>query len=410
MTRVLVVDDSQFIRTVVGDALESAGYDVETAADGESAIEAVSRRSPDVVTMDVAMPGLGGIEAVDRIMAADPLPIVMLSAHTESGADATMDALDRGAMAVIEKPTTGESRSLSDLTDEIVETVEELATASTSALALAQTSAAAHRSRSSRITPSETSSGGRSAGGSATRSSISTSEHPVGPATTGNSTDRPSSRSGAELSVESVPDPEPTIIVGASTGGPRIVEDLLRTLPRELNARLVVVQHMPGGFTERFAERLDQTSDYAVREAASGDRVSGGEAVVAPGNRHLRITAVGDAAISLEYSTAPRVHGVRPAIDVTMESAAETSADGLVGVVLSGMGSDGARGIEAIRDAGGLTFAQDEGSSPVFGIPKQAIETGAVDEIVSAQSLPARLVDAVTNGDNRATSGGEING
>lgn len=409
MTRVLVVDDSRFIRSVVGDALASAGYDVETAADGEAAVEAVSTHSPDVITMDVEMPGMGGIEAVERIMAADPTPIVMLSVHTESDADATMDALDRGAMAVLAKPAGDGSRSLTDLTDEVLETVDELASASTSALALARTSAAAHRSRATRTVTSKSNAGTGSSGGSTTRQLSSTGDRPVGPATTGRSTDSTTTWSEADLSVETAPDPEPTIIVGASTGGPRIVEGLLRSVPRELGARFIVVQHMPRGFTERFAERLDQTSDYAVREAAPEDVASAGEVVVAPGDRHLEVTGVTADAVALEHSSAPRVHGVRPAIDVTMRSAAETDADGLVGVVLSGMGHDGARGIEAIGAAGGRTFAQDEGSSPVFGIPKQAIETGAVDEVVSAESLPARLVAALTD-DNRVTSGGETNG
>lgn len=410
MTRVLVVDDSRFIRTVVGDALAAAGYDVETAADGDSAIDAVATDPPDVITMDVEMPGVDGIEAVDRIMATEPTPIVMLSVHTESGADATMDALDRGAMAVLEKPTPGESQTLSDLTDDVVETVDDLASASTSALALARTSAAAHRSRSNRAVSSGPTSGAGAGGGSTTRSATSAGDGPAGPVTTDRSTEPTTSWADVDVEVESAPDPDPTIIVGASTGGPRIVDGLLRTVPRELNARFVIVQHMPGGFTERFADRLDQTSDYDVREAAPEDRVTAGEAVVAPGTRHLDVTAVTPDGVDLEHSPAPRVHGVRPAIDVTMESAAATAADGLVGVVLSGMGRDGARGIEAIRDAGGATFAQDEASSPVFGIPKQAIETGAVDEVVPAGSLPARLVGAVTGDAGGVTSGGETNG
>ena len=367
MTRVLVVDDSRFVRTVVGDALESAGYDVETAADGQSAVEAVASAEPDVVTMDVEMPGMGGIEAVDQIMSTNPTAVLMVSAHTQAGAEATLDALDRGAVDVLEKPDGSGAQNLGHMVDALVERVDELANADVSTLALAQTTAAANRAR----------------GGRHKRAVPAGANSVEAPDEEPNALDRPT--------VD-----HPTLVVGASTGGPKIVERLLRVLPPSLDAKVVIVQHMPAGFTSRFADRLDDKSSYRIREADDGDRVTPGEAVVAPGGFHLEIVANDDGELVVEHDDGPRIHGVRPSIDVTMESAAEIVTDPLAGVVLTGMGRDGARGIEAIRSVGGRTIAQDEETSPVFGIPKQAIETGAVDEVVPADGLVESVVDAFT--------------
>src|SRR6056297_1026255 len=311
MTRALVVDDSRFMRTVIGDALEEAGYHVHRAIDGEAALEAVETFAPDVVTMDVEMPGIDGIDAVDRIMAERPTPIVMLSAHTEDGADATMEALDRGAMAVIAKTSDDPSRTLSDLTDDIVDTVTELASASTSALALAQTTAAANRSR-ARLQGMASQPSGAGGGTTVVQPSVQARSREVTASTPdnlGRSAGLTSPCSKATLTVESPPEVEPTILVGASTGGPRIVEHLLDSVPRSLRARFVVVQHMPGGFTERFARRLDTVSEYAVREADEVDYVTAGEAVVAPGESHLEVTSANEDGVAVEHSPGSRIHG-----------------------------------------------------------------------------------------------------
>ncbi|MFC3957409.1 chemotaxis-specific protein-glutamate methyltransferase CheB [Halovivax cerinus] len=394
MTRVLVVDDSRFIRTVVEDALCAAGYDVETASDGEAAIDAVRAFEPDVVTMDVEMPGVDGIETVDRIMATDPTPIVMLSVHTDDGADASMEALNRGAMAIIDKPDGTDDRSLADLTDELVSTVDELASASTAALALAQTTAAAHRSR-TRTRMVTGSSGPVDVTSGSTASMTGGSAIPE---SSRRALDASESWADASVDLDRSPDTPPTIVIGASTGGPRIVEGIVEALPRALDARILVVQHMPAGFTERFADRLDRRTDYSVREATDSDRLTAGEALVAPGDAHVECVRSTGSGLLVSLSTGSRVHGVRPSIDVTMESVAAAQPAAMVGVVCSGMGRDGASGIQAIHDAGGRTFAQDERTSPVFGIPKQAIATGAVDEIVPAPSLPERIVATVMDG------------
>ncbi|PCR90880.1 chemotaxis-specific protein-glutamate methyltransferase CheB [Natrinema ejinorense] len=399
MTRVLVVDDSKFMRTVIGNALEAADYDVETAANGSDAVDAVATFDPDVVTMDVEMPELDGIDAVERIMATNPTVILMLSVHTEQGAEATLDALERGAVDFLHKPDGSDSRNIAHLSDEVVEKVDELAEANVSSVALARASAAAYATRSERAGGAGRgpTTGNAVAGGSDTQINLET-----GPGSTpGIGTGSTATEDPTPVTVDGEPADAPTIALGASTGGPKIVERLFERLPAELGAKLLVVQHMPPGFTERFADRLDSRSAYDVREATDRDRLQPGEAAVAPGNVHLEVAAeIGDS-LRLRLTDGDRVHGVRPAIDVTMESAAKRVSNGLCGVVLTGMGRDGAAGIEAIKGVGGHTIAQDEATSPVFGIPCQAIETGCVDTIAPAEGIIDAIVDAfTTDGEN----------
>ncbi|MFC4437276.1 MULTISPECIES: chemotaxis-specific protein-glutamate methyltransferase CheB [Natrialbaceae] len=396
MTRVLVVDDSRFMRTVIDNALTEAGYEVQTATNGADAVDAVAEYDPDVVTMDVQMPGLDGIDAVERIMTANPTVVLMLSAYTERGAEATLDALERGAAGFVHKPDGSGSRNVAHLADEVVERVGELADADVSSLALARVSATAHATRSER-------SGRRATAATAVSATGSTE-------TITESQPRPERRSGARFGVpgnevevdaeiaanEAATDEfvsNPTIVLGASTGGPKIIERTFERLPIELGAKLLVVQHMPAGFTGRFAARLDSRSEYDVREAGDGDRLRAGEAVIAPGDHHLEIAASVGGRLRLRLDDGDPRHGVRPAIDVTMESAAERVDDPLCGVVLTGMGRDGAAGIEAIGGGGGHTVAQDEATSPVFGIPGQAIRTGHVDDVVPADGIVDALVD-----------------
>ena len=396
MTRVLVVDDSQFMRTVIGTALADAGYTVTTATNGSQAIEAVAADDPDIVTMDVEMPKLDGIDAVERIMATNPTRILMLSAYTDDGAEATLDALERGAVDFLHKFDTSDlgSRNIAQLADEVVAKVDELADADVSPVALAR-AATAEQTTSE---PSATANGGlaRTSSGPVTgvqrgASSGRTGPGPIPDASddSGNPVDAPAESVSIEGEVT-----EPTIVIGASTGGPKIVEQLLTRLPVALGARVLVVQHMPESFTSRFADRLDTRSEYDIFEAADGDRLSAGAVAVAPGDAHLGVAAEDDGALELRLDATERIHGVRPAIDVTMTTAAEQVEAPVCGVALTGMGRDGAAGIEAINAAGGYTIAQNEATSPVFGIPCQAIETGCVDDIVAAGDIVDRIVDA----------------
>ncbi|MFB6068569.1 MAG: chemotaxis-specific protein-glutamate methyltransferase CheB [Halobacterium sp.] len=341
MTRALVVDDSHFMRTVISDILETGGIDVvDTAANGRQAVEKVSDLDPDVVTMDVEMPEMNGIEAVEAIMADHPVPILMLSALTTEDADATLEAMERGAVDTFAKPGGTISTELSGHSEELVATVERVAAADP------------------------------------------TAGHDV------------EQIASADAAADEYVD-NPTLLVGASTGGPNVVESLLGTLPLEADFRVLVVQHMPDQFTSRFANRLDAESDYDIREAEDGTRIAGGEGLVAAGDYHMRVSGYSNGRLRVRLDQGERRHSVRPAIDVTMESAADKVTDPLVAAVLTGMGTDGADGVRAVKDAGGHTFAQDEATSAVFGIPERAIETGCVDQVLPADRLTEGITDAI---------------
>jgi two-component system chemotaxis response regulator CheB len=284
-------------------------------------------------------------------MADRPTPVLMLSAHTDDDADVTFEALDKGAVDFFTKPGGEVSMEMSRLEDQLVEMVTSVAEADPAAGTGADTAAA-------------------------------TTAGATGTATA------PGPGEGVE----------PTLVIASSTGGPKTVERVLSELPREAGFRVLIVQHMPDGFTGRFAERIDARSDYDVREATDGDRIGAGEGLVAPGGYHTVVSGYRAGRLRVRLTEEPPVNSVRPAADVTMRSAAETVTDPLVGVVLTGMGEDGAAGIEAIGTAGGHTVAQDEATSAVFGMPKRAVETGHVDEVLPVGEIPEGILRATTEG------------
>jgi two-component system chemotaxis response regulator CheB len=350
--RAVVVDDSHFMRTLLSDMLEDGGVRVlDTAANGAEAVEAVCDHRPDVVTMDLQMPEVDGLEAVERIMDRQPTPVLMLSAHTDDGADVTFEALERGAVDFFTKPGGEVSTRMSGKEKQLVQKVKAVAAADVS--------------------------GGRAAAATASSGAASTDRRAASAATTGGY------RDGA------------TVLIASSTGGPTVVERVVGSLPRDADLRVLVVQHMPDAFTGRFADRLDGASEYDVREASDGDRIGGGDALVAPGGKHLVVAGAGGGRLRVRLTEDPPEHGVRPAADVTMRSAAETVAGPLVGVVLTGMGADGAAGVEAIHEAGGHVLAQDEASSAVYGMPKRAAERGCVDDVLAAEDIPDGILDAI---------------
>ncbi|ELY44470.1 chemotaxis-specific protein-glutamate methyltransferase CheB [Natronorubrum sulfidifaciens] len=406
MTRVLVVDDSPFMRTVIDNALTTAGYNVETATNGSEATDLAATYDPDVITMDVEMPECNGIDAVEQIMATNPALILMLSVHTDRGTEATLDALERGAVDFLHKPDGSDSRTVTHLTTDVVEKVDELANANASSVALARAAASAYATRSASVEGAGTTSQAVAGTGEADSNPLArtetTSHPPTGPGPdpsaetglgsepTGSANDGTHPLVGDTATLAE----NPTVVLGASTGGPKIIEGLFERLPADLEAKVLVVQHMPAEFTERFAHRLDSRSEYDVREAADGELLRSGEVAVAPGDAHLEVTSNVGGRLRLRLDDGDPLHGVRPAIDVTMQTAAEQVDDRLCGIVLTGMGADGAAGIEAIKAAGGHTIAQDEATSPVFGIPCQAIKTGCVDTVVPAPALVETIVGA----------------
>ncbi len=335
--RVLVVDDSAFIRYAISRRL---GADrqiqvVDTAANGAEAVEKVISLAPDVVTLDVDMPVMDGLEALARIMEHRPTPVVMLSSHTREGAEVTLRALELGAVDFIAKPQNGSAMGIVTLGEDLIAKVK-----------------AAARSRLHKT--------------------------PVRRAES-----KPfASTPGLGLAAEAV------VAIGASTGGPRALYEVIPHLPRDLPCAVVVVQHMPSGFTRALAQRLDAASSLPVVEAAHGEELRTGQVYVAPGDIHL---VVDRGRVRLE--SGPKVHGVRPSVDVTFLSLASYYGGRTVAAVLTGMGNDGAEGARAIHRAGGKVLAEDESTCVVFGMPRSVIEAGAADEVVPLPRIAERLVE-----------------
>jgi two-component system, chemotaxis family, protein-glutamate methylesterase/glutaminase len=346
----LVVDDSALVRQVLSAILAQGGMSVTTAADALIALEKIKRTRPDVVVLDVHMPKMDGITCLRRIMQTDPIPVVICSGVARRGTDLGMRALDEGAVDIVAKPSSGVKDFFTDSALMLVETVR---------------GAAAARVRR------------RPAGGAAS------APVPVPrPALPAIDTRPPRAR----------PRPRPVAVLalGASTGGTEALRQILAALPADAPA-VVIVQHMPEHFTAAFARRLDAESALEVKEAAVGDRLRPGLALVAPGNRHLLLRRQRTEVV-VQLDEGPLVSRHRPSVDVLFRSVAETFGAGAIGVLLTGMGDDGAAGLLELRQAGAHTIAQDEASSVVFGMPREAIARGAVDEVVELQGIAERIV------------------
>ena len=344
MADVVVVDDSQFMRVQIRDLLEKGGHTViDEASNGNEAVTTVLETEPDVVTMDVKMPGMDGIEAVEHIMERQPTPVLMLSRYTEDGAETTFEALDAGAVDFLRKPGGEVSTGLVQYADELVEKIDVVADANVQ--------------------------------------SVQSPENASTPTPTPETTD------GWEN--------PPTLVIAASTGGPSVVESILGALPDGLGLRVLVVQHMPAQFTDRFAERLDSVSQLHVHEAAENDHVEPGDALVARGGSHLEVREENGSALRVTLTGAEPVHNVRPAADLTLKTVAEVASKPLVGVVVSGMGQDAAAGLKRLSEAGGKVIAQHPETARISGMPSRAIEADAVDDICPPEEIPARIVEHI---------------
>lgn len=340
--RVLVVDDSALMRQMVSRILNDAGFEVVgTARDGQQGLEAAERLKPDVITLDVEMPVMDGLTMLRRIMRENPLPVVMLSSLTTQQAPATIEALALGAVDVVGKPGGAISLNIDEVAEELISKVRVAATA--------------------RVRSSETVTPQRKA--------------------TTRSTSPPSARTRRQFGRQ-------LVVVGSSTGGPRALVELVSGLPANFAAPMVIVQHMPAGFTASLAARLDKFSDLEVAEAKEGVIPEAGEVWVAPGGFHLRFDSRG----RMQFDLSEPHLGVRPAVDLTMESAVDVWGSGVIGVILTGMGMDGSRGARRIKQAGGVVFAQDEASSVVFGMPRAVIEMGHADQVAPLAAM-AELLD-----------------
>ncbi|SRR5579872_684120 len=360
--RVLVVDDSALMRKLIPQILaaDSSIQVVGTAMDGNFGLKKIEELQPQVVTLDLEMPGMGGLEMLKEIMRLHRLPVIVVSSHSTQGASVTMKALSMGAFDFVAKPGDVSAR-MSEIAGELI----------------AKIKAAAH-SRGIKV-----------------------------------AAQAPVSRAPAEKAAPNSNRPTRVVAIGVSTGGPQALQYVLPQLPRDFPGTILIVQHMPEGFTEMFSRRLDEISSIRVKEAQSGDLLLAGRALVCPGSRHMKVKKLplGDVVV---LSDEPRVNGHRPSVDVLFKSVAEEFGAKSVAVLMTGMGEDGAQGMGMIKAAGGMTIAQNEESCVVFGMPKAAMERGfavrmvgldALANTIMAQSMPERKA-----GSNETGEGGKAAG
>ncbi len=353
MKRIMVVDDSAFARKVISSVINKAS-DLEvvvTAASGEDALSRIPKVMPDVVTMDIEMPGMGGVNALQQIVEQYHIPVVVLSAVGFAGAEVSLKCLELGAVDVVLKPMSKGLPDLSDVSAQIVNAVRQAASISPERLQ---------------------------------RLNIIAAQKKV----PGQPKVNPQASSGAF----------PIVVIATSTGGPRALRYLLPRLNRSQDASYIVVQHLPVGFSEILARDLDQMCSLSVREARPKDVPQLREILVAPSGFHMVMSRTGH----VELNEDPTVWGVRPSADVTMASVAARYPGRVIGVILTGMGRDGSEGASLIQQSGGLVLAEAESSCVIFGMPRAAIEKGAVNEIVDLEAMPEaieRTVNRMSNGD-----------
>jgi len=331
--KLLIVDDSLFMQKILVDLVQSDPQIkvVGTARNGEEALLKIENLHPDIITMDIEMPKMDGLVAVQQIMAANPVPIVMVSALTQRDAELTLKGLEYGAIDYVHKPSGSLSLDIDIVKDELISKIK-----------------------------------------IASFSNVNRVKSLVHEPLMGN-----------------IKNHNKIISLTASTGGPPAITEILKGLPADVPPMLIV-QHMPKGITRFFARRLSEVCKFRVKEAEEGDKIQGGLALIAPGGFHMMVTKEKKIALTTE----PPVNFVRPSGDVTMISSAEAYGSKNIGVILTGIGVDGAKGIKAIKEKGGFTIAQDEKTSVVYGMPKTAFETGCIDKVASLDSISKEIICA----------------
>ena len=348
--KVLVVDDSAVVRQVMVEVLKRAP-DIDvigTASDPLFAMQRMHTDWPDVITLDVEMPRMDGITFLKKLMAERPTPVVICSSLTEKGAETTMQALAAGAMSIITKPKLGVKQFLQDASNDLVSAVRAAAQANLRRMVLPVSAAL-------KPPPKLTADA-------------------VAPATLG---------AMAQTT-------QRIVAIGTSTGGTLALEALLTQLPRVCPG-MVIVQHMPEKFTAAFAERLNSLCQLEVLEAKDGDRVIPGRALIAPGGRHMQLKRSG-AQYVVEVADGPLVNRHKPSVDVLFRSVARFAGKNALGIIMTGMGDDGARGLTEMYDAGAFTIAQDEATCVVYGMPKEAVKLGGVHLSMPLGNLPGEIL------------------
>jgi two-component system chemotaxis response regulator CheB len=353
--RVLVVDDSALMRKLIPQMLEDDDSIevVGTAMDGNFCLKKIEELRPNVVTLDLQMPAMNGIDTLKEIMRRHPLPVIVVSSHSTEGASITLKALGLGAFDFVTKPQDASAH----MADTAAELIGKIKAAAAGRLVL------------------------------------------------------PGALRAAPVRLEKIaagkfaPPPSKAVAIGISTGGPQALEFLLAQLPSDFPGTILVVQHMPEGFTEMFARRLDELSSLRVKEAQSGDVLQAGRVLICPGSRHMKVKRLAMGDVVVLNDEAP-VNGHRPSVDVLFHSVAEEFGSLAVAVLMTGMGEDGAQGLGAVKKAGGMTIAQSEESCVVFGMPKAAIERGYATRVVALDVLSATLQALCGRNEGRGEAGG----
>ena len=365
-TRVVVVDDSALVRGLLAEIINRQP-DMEcvgAASDPLVAREMIRNLNPDVITLDVEMPRMDGIDFLSKLMRLRPMPVVMVSTLTERGAEITLRALELGAIDFVAKPKIGVADGLRQLAEDITDKV--------------RTAALAHVRRLPPAAVAPTGgSPGASIGGAATPGAQTAGAHPP--------------RQAAPVAALGRLSTEKIIFIGASTGGTEATKEVLMNLPADCPA-VVITQHMPPGFTKSYAARLDSLCRIRVKEAVDGDRILPGHAYIAPGGFHLSVERSGANYIARVRDGEP-VNRHKPSVEVLFDSAARVVGQNALGVMLTGMGADGARAMKTMRDAGSWNVCQDEASCVVFGMPREAIAHGAAHEVLPLQRIAPALVE-----------------
>ena len=353
MVKLLIVDDSAFMRNALSSMLSSDPEIkiVGTARDGLEAIEKIVSLKPDIVTMDVEMPRMDGIAALKHIMETNPLPVIMVSSIATEGAKVTLDALDLGAVDFIPK-------NLSELSINIVKIKEILI------------DKIKHIARKGLVKKQV-----RPPGRAAAPRAIAVPTH-MPPRTTGER------RIGI-------------LSIGTSTGGPKALQEIIPRLPKEFPTPIVIAQHMPPNFTGPFAERLNQLSQIEVREAKEGETLKPGVALIAPGWGHMRVKRVRGIETVVSISDSKEDFIYRPSVDALMGSVAECFPGRALGVILTGMGNDGLKGLISLKKTGGRIFAQDEETCVVYGMPKAVVDAGIADKVLSLEDMAGEIINSV---------------
>ena len=356
--RVLVVDDAVVVRKIVTDLLEEEpGLEVVgTAPNGRIALQKIPQLNPDIVTLDVEMPVLDGLATLKQVRAAYPqLPVIMFSTLTERGASVTMEALMNGANEYVTKPA-----NVGSVTEAMARIREELVPKVHSLVGTPETS-------------------------------HPTPEAPT-PAVPARPAQPPAARRPRAVAASQRVD---VVVIGISTGGPNALASLVPALPGDLAVPVLVVQHMPPMFTRLLAERLDSQTPLTVQEAADGTPIRAGQMLIAPGGRHLEVDAGGPGGPVSRLSDGPMENSCRPSADVLFRTAARAFGGAVLALVLTGMGADGRRGAEHVREVGGTVLAQDRATSVVWGMPGAVAEAGLADEVLPLPDIPARIVEHV---------------